>query len=636
LKLIFIGDYDGDEDIDWIDGTKVLRDQVKAVPDERYLSSFITKIGGNAIPHISDHLINIRKLYNLTDHNRIYSYLLSFGSPGIFSVFGFEEDLNPYFATLDELKEVFQTAEKSYNTILSFHDNYTDYFPKQPTYFSDLRVTLEDGTPAGESPSDIYPYGLFLVDPYDYAVQEGLERVQRTVERYPIKETYHCDVLGLIVPKDYSPESPSSRERNRRGIQLIIDEFAKSGINITSESITGYFVESGIGWFLDTPRILTNYHPFSNQKIIPLIEFIYHGKTLYGLYPDIYPADVPPEKVKIYTFLEPLLFGANSASHITYLEPNELELDKFYLIDLPWMALNQRYMQDYEEKGSYRKVTYDTDTFVEIDYGADTYTVEVDGRVISQNYKTVYPKDDNTLLVFARDQQRISEILPNGWDANIKLQKLTEDGYEDNISFVFSDRTIIFDADANTPYKLIKTQSTDDSNHQSNLETISGTISYNNNTVCAMVLANGQYMFTCKEGDDFGKYELDVPLDANGKITIQAFVSGLAPFRQTTDTSELEIDIAMQKAAQEARSAAVTTVIANDASIQTGWLRITGTVEYEGSPLCAMVLANGQYMFSCGENNGLYDLTVPLDAAGQITLYVFVSGFQPYKHVFTP
>ena len=26
-----------------------------------------------------------------------------------------------------------------------------------------------------------------------------------------------------------------------------------------------------------------------------------------------------------------------------------------------------------------------------------------------------------------------------------------------------------------------------------------------------------------------------------------------------------------------------------------------------------MVLANGQHMFSCGDNNGIYDMEVPLD-----------------------
>jgi hypothetical protein len=452
VKLTFTGDYDGDQDIDWMDGAKFLRDQVKAVPDQRYLSSFITKTGKNGVEHISDHLTTIRKLFHLTDHNKIYSYLLDY-NPRLNEVFGVEEDLDPDFATLEDLREVFQIAEESYNTFLSFNDIYLDYYPGTPGYDPDLRVILDDGSPAQGWFLPSFP-DAFQADPYDYAIQEGLDRVKRTVGRYPIKESYHIDVLSVVFPKDYSPGSPSSRERNRRGIQLIIDEFAKSGINITSEVLSGQLVESGIGWFLDTPRILTNHHPFSNPEIIPLIEFICHGKTLYGLYPDIYPAEVSAEQVAIYTFLEPLLLGANSAAHINYSEPNDLEIDKFYLIDLPWMALNQRFMQDYEENGSYRKITYDSDTFVEIDYEDDTYTVQVDGRVIGRNYTTFFPKDKNTFLAFSRDQKSLSEPLPRGWNENTTVQKLTAEGNNENIPFEIKDRIIIFEVEANTPYKI--------------------------------------------------------------------------------------------------------------------------------------------------------------------------------------
>jgi len=120
-----------------------------------------------------------------------------------------------------------------------------------------------------------------------------------------------------------------------------------------------------------------------------------------------------------------------------------------------------------------------------------------------------------------------------------------------------------------------------------------------------MVLANGQYVFTCQAGDDFGKYELDVPLDANEEITIQAFVSGMAPFRQTTDESDLDIDIDMQTADPQSKSPDVTTVNRSDASTPANRARITGTVTFGGTSLCAMVLANGQYMFSCGANHGV-------------------------------
>jgi hypothetical protein len=98
----------------------------------------------------------------------------------------------------------------------------------------------------------------------------------------------------------------------------------------------------------------------------------------------------------------------------------------------------------------------------------------------------------------------------------------------------------------------------------------------------------------------------------------------------------IEVTIVPETSCPESKSPIVTTVTATDATTPSGWARINGTVEYDGSPLCAMVLANGHYMFSCGENNGKYDLTMPLDGNGQITQYVFVSGFQPYKQTFTP
>ena len=52
----------------------------------------------------------------------------------------------------------------------------------------------------------------------------------------------------------------------------------------------------------------------------------------------------------------------------------------------------------------------------------------------------------------------------------------------------------------------------------------------------------------------------------------------------------------------------------------------------QGIPLCALVLANGQFMFSCNPT-GQWSLTVPLDANGQVTLFGFADGEFPYKRV---
>ena len=454
-KLTFLADYDQDGDIDWIDGAKFLRDQVQAAPDSRYLSSWVTKIVRYEEVPISEQLKSIEKLYHLTDHNKIYGYFANY-NPKIFSIFGYEGDLDPQWATLDELKQVFDTAEKRFNTFLSFNDVYLDYYPGTPYYDPVLRVVYPWGEFMGGWPLPDYS-GAYRADPYDYAVQFGLQRVRNTLSRYPIRKSHHIDAFHFYPDKDHSLESPASREKNRRGLKLIINEFNKYGVDVTAEGLTGFFVGPGTGWFLDTPRIFEDNLPWSKKEIIPLIEFMYHGKTLYGLYEDIYHSSLPPEQVQIYAFLEPLLLGASSAAHITHTAPDDLELDKFYLIDLPWMALNQRFMQDYIATGDYRRITYEPSTFVEIDYKTNTYTVQVDGKVIGQNYMTFFPKDSLTFLIYSRNAKTVSYSLPRFWTMkNASLVKLTETGVKVPVPFEIVDNKIEFNAEANTPYKLIQ------------------------------------------------------------------------------------------------------------------------------------------------------------------------------------
>jgi len=67
-------------------------------------------------------------------------------------------------------------------------------------------------------------------------------------------------------------------------------------------------------------------------------------------------------------------------------------------------------------------------------------------------------------------------------------------------------------------------------------------------------------------------------------------------------------------------------------SVKQGWVKISGEVFWGTSPLCSLVLANGQHMFSCA-GDGKYELEVPLDANGEIILYGFCEGLQPFKQV---
>ncbi len=165
---------------------------------------------------------------------------------------------------------------------------------------------------------------------------------------------------------------------------------------------------------------------------------------------------------------------------------------------------------------------------------------------------------------------------------------------------------------------------------------VSGEVTSDNGTpLCAMVLANGQHMFTC--GEDLGLYDLNVPPDENGAVTLLAFCDGLAPFRKILypgGTGQV-YDITMTAASGNSPQIAVTCYMGT-ASGHPGWVKITGVVKDEnGTPLCAMVLANGQHTFTC-DSPGEFGLEVPPDAGGGITLFVFCDGFAPFRQIMIP
>ncbi len=70
-----------------------------------------------------------------------------------------------------------------------------------------------------------------------------------------------------------------------------------------------------------------------------------------------------------------------------------------------------------------------------------------------------------------------------------------------------------------------------------------------------------------------------------------------------------------------------------DASTKANVSVFGSIVNNQGSALCGLVLANGQFMFSCSPN-GTYSLVVPQDAAGQVTLFGFADGHFPYRLIF--
>jgi PhoPQ-activated pathogenicity-related protein len=158
---------------------------------------------------------------------------------------------------------------------------------------------------------------------------------------------------------------------------------------------------------------------------------------------------------------------------------------------------------------------------------------------------------------------------------------------------------------------------------------IRGTVSVNGVPICALVLANGRQKFSC--GPSEGRFQMAVPLDESGGATLFAFADGFGPFTLPFTPSGESIDVEMRYESSEdpAFLMPVENILATD---RPNWVTISGRVQTPaGQPVCGLVLANGQNMFSCGENLGRYELTVPLDTDGGIGVFGFADGFLMWR-----
>ena len=156
---------------------------------------------------------------------------------------------------------------------------------------------------------------------------------------------------------------------------------------------------------------------------------------------------------------------------------------------------------------------------------------------------------------------------------------------------------------------------------------ISGTLKTGDGTdICAMVLASGQFMFSC---DPAGVFSLtDLPREENGTVKRQIYADGFFPKIDILTGSTDEAVILTRSGTCPSYNQPYDPGVFPDSAGK--WINISGTVLLQDTqtPICAMVLANGQSMFSCG-GDGRYALNIPLDVNGQFKLQVYADGFAP-------
>ncbi|MFC1712649.1 endo-alpha-N-acetylgalactosaminidase family protein [Candidatus Poribacteria bacterium] len=448
LELTFVNDMDSSGIADWIDGAKYLRQMITCAPNKLYCDSIVYKIYCASPPRTAattfDECLDlIRSIHNLTDGIPQVVYLVGWQHDGHDTGYPDVSIVNPLLGGHDALLRLIQEARKL-NAIVSFHDNYDDAYMDSPGWDQDMIARDSNGNlmrggvwGGGQS---------YTISPLKYALKSGLERARYTVARYQIRDSYHIDVLSAVPGRhDYNSQSPAGICETLQGKFMIVDEFNKLGVDVTSECVTEPFI--GIMTRM-RHLIRRDYEHFSNEERIPLVAFVIHGHVIYG------GAQLHHESHEglLGSFINGQTFSVDWARGTSEQEI----LDLIYLLDLPMRALATREMQSYEHQGGTERVYYD-DALVEVDWLRRTYRIVIDGYTVASDWTTMIPTSPQEILIYARDGRRIECPVPADMQSRIDrltIHPLTANGPGEEVDFEYQDGVLVFTANHHRPYRL--------------------------------------------------------------------------------------------------------------------------------------------------------------------------------------
>lgn len=441
ITISISGDYDKDGFVSWMDGTKLLRDRIETKSDPYYSDKSIIKWfldwpGATGYTTFSYVLESVKAYANQTDAPSRIIYIVGWQYNGHDSGYPSVDKVNQRLGGYNGLENLVKEARK-YNVIISFHDNYDDAYKGNPGWDPDVICRDAQGNlmkggrwDGGQS---------YLISSYKYAQKSGLDRVRNTLKQYPfIKETYHIDVLAGGYNNgrkyDFNPESPAGAQKNFEGKKMIIREFNKNGIDVTTEDFSGFFV-GHVGFFL---KILDQDNVyFRNEEKIPLIPFIYHSKTNYGM-------RMRGDK----GFLQRLIYGDNMGTN----DPSSYILDA-----LPRHLMYGKAMDYYTKDEDSERITYEDGSYIEVNYATLKYTVSLKDRVIAKDFTSFVPGNDNTYFACSRHGGRLSYPIPKKWAARDKIvvYRMNADGTKIETSFKLIDDNIELYTEPNVIYKAM-------------------------------------------------------------------------------------------------------------------------------------------------------------------------------------
>jgi hypothetical protein len=323
--------------------------------------------------------------------------------------------VNPRLGGYDAMMHLMAEARKC-NCTVTLSDNYDDAYRSSPAWNPDIIARRPDGElwkSRNWTGEDSYVIGMAK-----YMSGPGLDRVRYTCERYQLRDATHIDVLSYFsIRNDWDRERPASGIKDLfDGRYKIFDEFARHGVNVSSEALRYPFIGKMSSYGYLQGR-LGKRPPFGGDQV-PLLPLIYRKSAVWGA----------EGRSASYAdrILNMLFFNAHGDVWIKSESDLADVSDLYHLIMVPWFKVHNRDIESYHRVGGEVVIGLERNSRIWIDLENKLYSVTADGVEIARNESTFCRLDDERIAFYSISSGRLSAPLPKAWSpAQIQAFRLT-------------------------------------------------------------------------------------------------------------------------------------------------------------------------------------------------------------------
>ncbi len=434
----------------WIKVGKMIRDRMPAIPKDFYHDKYMYGIRCDE-PRFPQPMSTfaqceqmIAEVADLTDRAPQIVHLWGWQFKGKDTGYPAVNVVDEHIGGYDGMMQVMERG-RALNATVSLSDNYDDAYKSSPAWNEDYIARRPDGQLWQSRPwtGEV----SFIQGLAKYMEGPGVERVRYTCERYKLPQTTHIDVLSYYaIRNDWDPKHPASGIRNlRQGRYRVLEEFAKRGVDVTSEGLRYPMIgKISCYWYAQTSET----SPFGG-KPIPLLPLVYGKSAIWGLSGSTRGANFETRSRYLFwnAVMHEILGAATDRKQIT---------DVFYLNLIPWMHLHQRELESFARDGDQVTIGLEGNCRIAIDNGAKTYRVHVNGVDVASEDAVYCPMDADRICFYALTARELSAAWPAAWNAKEATAMALSIGKRDPVAFKVQDGRVTVNVAAQQPVILYR------------------------------------------------------------------------------------------------------------------------------------------------------------------------------------